>query len=155
MCINFVGDRGYCVNSRIKGFRKYGGKWKPTRHSRYCPTIITNEYNSSQTCVYCFAKTTHPAKAVTTKKGVLLKSVNGTSVCSNPQCILSKVAATHQPRDRMSALAIGLAGLSRIALGVTMPPFQSFGPFNTEFHNIATAFLKRSAEGLQLDELDT
>ncbi|CAO3610826.1 unnamed protein product [Mucor fragilis] len=26
----------------------------------YTPTIITNEYNSSQTCVFCFEKLSHP-----------------------------------------------------------------------------------------------
>jgi hypothetical protein len=31
---------GYSVGSRIKGFKKYDGKWKPQSHSRYISTIF-------------------------------------------------------------------------------------------------------------------
>lgn len=151
--LNFVGDRGYAVNSPIKGFRKYGGRWKPSIHSRYCPTVITNEYNSSQTCVFCYRKTTHPIQIV----GDKLKTINGTSVCSHRNCVLNRKGMSHQGRDKISSFAIGLAGLSRVALGSALPPFnQSLGHSNTEYYTqIATAFLNRSAEGLQHDVLDT
>ncbi|KAI8095938.1 hypothetical protein BDF21DRAFT_470864, partial [Thamnidium elegans] len=55
----FVGGRGYSVGSHIKDFRKYGGLWKAIKHSRQATILITNEHNTSQTCVYCFRKTTH------------------------------------------------------------------------------------------------
>jgi hypothetical protein len=47
--IMFIGDRGHGTGSRIKGHIKYGG------HG-HVPVAITNEHNSSQTCVYCFKK---------------------------------------------------------------------------------------------------
>lgn len=56
--IAFVGDRGYGVGSTIKRFKKYGGLWKPIKHSRQATVLITNEYNTSQTRIYCFHKIT-------------------------------------------------------------------------------------------------
>lgn len=51
----FVSDGGYSsIDSRIKGFDSYGGKWKPPLHAQYTTTLITNEHNTPQACVYCF-----------------------------------------------------------------------------------------------------
>ena len=150
--IAFVGDRGYSVGSRIKGFKKYGGKWKPHNHSRYISTIITNEFNTSQTCVYCFHKTTHPVHIVDN----ILQTSNGTSVCTNPACILVKSGSSHKGRDAISSLAIDLSGLSYLALGVPFPPFNpSVGHHHTDFTNIATTFLTRSVARLELNKFNT
>ncbi|KAG2197763.1 hypothetical protein INT46_005749, partial [Mucor plumbeus] len=138
--IAFVGDRGYSVGSRIKGFNKYSGKWKPQNHSRYISAIITNEYNTSQTCIYCFHKTTHPVHIVDNT----LKTNTGTSVCTNPACILVKSGSSYKGRDAISSLAIGLSGFN-----------PSVGHHHTDFTNIATTFLTRSVERLELDELNT
>ncbi|KAI8091495.1 hypothetical protein BDF21DRAFT_332254, partial [Thamnidium elegans] len=53
--IMFVGDRGYGIGSTIKGHARQGGLWKPKKHSLYSSVCITNEHNSSQTCIfYCY-----------------------------------------------------------------------------------------------------
>ncbi|ORE16801.1 hypothetical protein BCV71DRAFT_182751, partial [Rhizopus microsporus] len=40
--IMFVGDRGYCVGSTIKGHLKYGGQWKPRKNSLYTLLKVVN-----------------------------------------------------------------------------------------------------------------
>ncbi|ORE01445.1 hypothetical protein BCV72DRAFT_236348 [Rhizopus microsporus var. microsporus] len=62
--IMFVGDRGLGIGSRIKGYMRYGGYWKPLKHSLYTYVCITNEHNTSQTCSYCFQKLSHPVQTV-------------------------------------------------------------------------------------------
>ncbi|CEG74498.1 hypothetical protein RMATCC62417_09702 [Rhizopus microsporus] len=64
MPIMFVGDCGLGIDSRIKGYMRYGGHWKPLKHSLYTSVCITNEHNTSQTCIYCFQKLPHPVQTV-------------------------------------------------------------------------------------------
>ncbi|KAL4210223.1 hypothetical protein AB4K20DRAFT_1968328 [Rhizopus microsporus] len=40
--IMFVGDRGYCVGSTIKGHLKYGGQWKSRKNSLYTSLKVVN-----------------------------------------------------------------------------------------------------------------
>ncbi|ORE12475.1 hypothetical protein BCV71DRAFT_89555 [Rhizopus microsporus] len=40
----------------IKDYQIYGGHWKPIKHSFYTLICITSEYNTSQTCTFCFKK---------------------------------------------------------------------------------------------------
>ncbi|KAI9248110.1 hypothetical protein EDC94DRAFT_352320 [Helicostylum pulchrum] len=58
-----IGDRGAGVGSRIKVHLRYGGKWKQDIHGKYTSVCITNENNTSQTCVYCYNKLNHPSHA--------------------------------------------------------------------------------------------
>ncbi|ORE01496.1 hypothetical protein BCV72DRAFT_236312 [Rhizopus microsporus var. microsporus] len=60
----FVGDRGLCIGSKIKGFLKYGGNWKSNKDSLYTTVCITNEHNTSQTCLFCFKKLLNPYRLV-------------------------------------------------------------------------------------------
>jgi hypothetical protein len=99
----FVGDRGICVGSRIKGHLKMGDHRKPIIHGRYTPVFITNERNTSQTCVYCFQKLSHPATVTNGK----VKSIRGAFLCQDPKC--------------PSTLAIGLSGLAWLLFGRTFP----------------------------------
>ncbi|EPB86309.1 hypothetical protein HMPREF1544_06848 [Mucor circinelloides 1006PhL] len=69
----FVDDRGHSVGSHIKGHQRLGGAWKQKLHGHYTPTLIINEYNSSQTCLFCFHKLSHPMVAVKDK----VKTTNG------------------------------------------------------------------------------
>ncbi|CEP18896.1 hypothetical protein [Parasitella parasitica] len=62
--VMFVGDSGHGLGSHIKGHQRVGGTWKQEIHGRYTPTVITNEYNSSQTCLFCFRKLCHPWKTI-------------------------------------------------------------------------------------------
>ena len=85
-----------------------------------------------------------------------MKTNNGTSVCTNPACILVKPDSSHKGRDVISSLATRLSGLSYLALGVPFPPFNpSVGHHHTDFTNIATTFLTRSIAQLELDKLNT
>lgn len=114
--IMFVGDRGYGVRSFIKGHVKYGGSWKAQLHSRYTTVVITNEHNTSQTCLFCFQKLQHPLKVITSNEKRQVRSVNGTFVCNNSLCLLKKFRSTHKGRDAVSALAIGLSGAATTIL---------------------------------------
>ncbi|KAL0137307.1 hypothetical protein V8B55DRAFT_1578093 [Mucor lusitanicus] len=138
----FIGNRGTGVGSRIKGHLRYGGHWKSKTHARYTSVCVTNEYHSSQTCPYCFQKTTHPVRLVNGK----LITINGTSVCCNPNCLLVRSGRSHQPRDSLSALVIGLSGLCTVLSGTTFPALdpKRISHFNTDFQQFAGSFLTRN-----------
>ena len=149
--IMFVGDRGHGVGSRIKGHQKFGGTWKQELHGRYTPTLITNEYNSSQTCLFCFHKLSHPMVAVKDK----VKATNGSFVCLNAQC---PNAYTVVCRDQVSALAIGLAGLASLLFGVTFPCFDEHPNRvkRDEFNQSALSFLyRKQLQGSPIDDGNT
>jgi len=139
--VMFIGDRGHGVGSRIKGHQRFGGTWKQEIHGRYTPTVITNEYNSSQTCLFCFRKLSHPMKATDGK----VKATNGSFVCLNEQC---PNAFRVVCRDQVSALAIGLAGLATILFGVTFPCFdpQPSRLKRQQFNDFALSFLEQKQQ---------
>ncbi|EIE82340.1 hypothetical protein RO3G_07045 [Rhizopus delemar RA 99-880] len=121
----FIGDRGTRVGSRIKGFKKYGGRWKEVIHSEATNVCVTNENLTSKTCIFCFRRLTHPRISVTKNGEVFSRKVKGSFYCTNPLgvSVLSKCAA--KSRDSLSALAIGIVGLSTILFGAPLPAFKS------------------------------
>ncbi|KAI8091844.1 hypothetical protein BDF21DRAFT_332801 [Thamnidium elegans] len=56
----FIGDRGTGIGSRVKGFRRFRGKWKEEIHSEAVNECLTNENLTSQTYVFCFDRLVHP-----------------------------------------------------------------------------------------------
>ncbi|CAO3569992.1 unnamed protein product [Mortierella alpina] len=50
MPVLFIGDAGTGVGSRIKGHARRGGGKMRSRHRRYCPVAITDEFRTSKTC---------------------------------------------------------------------------------------------------------
>ncbi|CEP14831.1 hypothetical protein [Parasitella parasitica] len=139
--IMFIGDRGHAVVSPFKGHLRFGGHWKELCHSRYTPTLITNEHNSSQTCLWCFSKLSHPYTALDGQ----VKMTNGSFICLNAACPQKYVVMS---RDRLSALAIGLAGAAQLMLGYTFPCFD---PKNTTekqamFSHLALVFSNRKQQ---------
>lgn len=50
--ITTIGNSGTGVGSSIKVYDRRGGKWLGKLRSRYTPTIMTDEYMTSQLCVY-------------------------------------------------------------------------------------------------------
>ncbi|KAG1048531.1 hypothetical protein G6F43_009083 [Rhizopus delemar] len=128
----FIGDRGARVGSRIKGFKKYGGRWKEVIHSEAANVCVTNETLNSKTCIFCFRRLTHPRISVTKNGEVFSRKVKGSFYCTNPLCVsvLSKCAA--KSRDSLSALAIGIVGLSTILFGAPLPAFKSHKISNIE-----------------------
>ncbi|KAI8364504.1 hypothetical protein EDC96DRAFT_463609 [Choanephora cucurbitarum] len=124
--IMFVGDRGYGVGSSIRGHVRLGGSWKPKKHSLCTSVCITNEHNTSQVCVFCFKKISHPLRIVK-KDGIeSLKTINGTSICNNKACVLNSAKQSHKPRDSLSALAIGISGASRLIGKGTLDVFNPY-----------------------------
>ncbi|GAN01294.1 hypothetical protein MAM1_0006c00727 [Mucor ambiguus] len=146
----FVGHRGYGINSRIKGHSRCGGTRKAKIRARYCPILITNKHNTSQTCVFCFSKSSHPLKLVSRKNRQYLHNVNGTSACNNPSCVLRSRGETHEGRDSLPSLAIGLPGLSAVATGQPIPCFDPTisKPKTDNYKSLAKIFLNRNTTGL-------
>ncbi|ORE07996.1 hypothetical protein BCV72DRAFT_98622 [Rhizopus microsporus var. microsporus] len=121
----FIGDSGLCFGSSIKGYQRYGGYWKPIKHSLYTMACITSEYNTSQTCIFCFKKLLHPKCSTTDKNDrINLKNVNGAFVCVNPSYPSVKAGQNTHARDTLSAVAIGLSGIATLLLGTTFPQFN-------------------------------
>ncbi|CAO0796237.1 unnamed protein product [Mucor circinelloides] len=125
------------------------GSWKAMKHGHYCPIIITNEHNANQIGLFCYSKTSHPQKLATKKNKQYFRSINGISVCTNPGCVLGTKGEAHKDRNSLSALAIGLASLSIIFFGQSLPSSDpSFSEFKTEkFKTLAKAFSTRSIFG--------
>ena len=136
--VQFVGDRGTGVGSRLKGFRKYGGKWLEVLRSQQNIVCITNEQKTSQLCIFCFEKLCHPrCSGKRTTKGALQ--------CVNPACVSVKNGRAIKSRDRLSSLSIGLAGLCYCLFGTTMPHFSpnKISQYDTDhFKKLSLAFVK-------------
>ncbi|KAL9542597.1 hypothetical protein PS6_009715 [Mucor atramentarius] len=131
--LSFVGDRGYDINSPIKGHMRCGSAWKAKKHIHYGSVIINNEHDTSQTCLFRYSKTSHPQELVTKKNKQYLCSVNDASVCTNPDCVLRTKDETHKAHNSLSALAIGLAGFSTVIFRQPIPSFDpSFSGSKTE-----------------------
>ncbi|KAG1174754.1 hypothetical protein G6F71_004662 [Rhizopus microsporus] len=143
----FVGDRGTGVGSRVKGFMRYGGKWKENMHAEAINVCVTNENKKSQICVFCFKKLAHPKRKEVKNGKAIFKSINGAFICTNPSCVSVKNRRAVKSRDALSALAIGLVGFSTVLFGVKFPAFNTISQNNTEdFINITSAFLNRSVD---------
>ncbi|KAL7325285.1 hypothetical protein PS15p_207792 [Mucor circinelloides] len=149
MPLLFIGDRGYGINSPVKGHMRCGSAREAKEYSQHCPVIVTNEHNASQTYLFCCSKPSHPQKLVIMKNKQHLCSVNGTSVCTNSGCALRTKDETHKTRDSLSALAIDLAGLSTVILGQPIPSLDlSFSEPKTEkFETLAKAFCTKITFG--------
>ncbi|PHZ09987.1 uncharacterized protein RHIMIDRAFT_41440 [Rhizopus microsporus ATCC 52813] len=76
------------VGSTIKGYRRYGGKWKQCMHGMNINVCITNENMTSQTCMYCFSKLDHPIHRKVIKGKEIKTKVKGAFLCRNPDCVL-------------------------------------------------------------------
>ena len=109
--ITFVSDRGLSIGSRIKAFIRYGSHWKPKRHSLYTTVCITNEHNTSQTCIYRFNKLSHPVRTIHRNGASQLRTINGAFVYDNPSCVSVQAKKAVKRRDTVSAMAIGLSCL--------------------------------------------
>ncbi|KAI9251157.1 hypothetical protein EDC94DRAFT_526688, partial [Helicostylum pulchrum] len=144
----------YGVGSAIKGHPKYGGVWKPKIHSSYTSVCETNEHNTSQTCVFCFKKTTYPMSVSLKNNKTIMKTINGTSVCSNNNRVSVKLDCSHKSRDSVSALAIGISGLTSLIFGLPLPPFnpKKISHSNTDqINNAVTSFFKRNNDRRIID----
>ena len=141
--IMFIGDKGMEVGSTIKGYRRYGGKWKQYMHGMNINVCITNE-NISQTCMYCFSKLDHPIHLKVIKGKDIKTKVKGSFLCRNPDCVLVSNKKAIKSRDNLSALAIGLSGRCNLLFQETFPELSAkISHYNTEFINKTTSFLNK------------
>ncbi|KAI8887460.1 hypothetical protein K501DRAFT_306793, partial [Backusella circina FSU 941] len=110
--------------------------WRPLetkkKHRYYPPVAITNEHNTSQTCIYCYKKLSHPYKVMGKNEKKKIQTVNGTFQCENTNCVSFKSNKASRNRDQLSSMAIGLAGCSRLLFGATIPVFDQS---NTDLYN--------------------
>lgn len=140
----FIGDRGTGVGSRIKGFRRYGGRWKEQMHGEAVNVCITDENRTSQTCLFCYNKLIHPKTQTGENR---YRSIKGTLLCANPLCISVIKQKAAKSRDALSSLAIGLVGFSTVFFGTGPPSFNSTSQLNTgDFLQITSAFLNERAD---------
>lgn len=139
----FIGNRGTGASSRIKGLRRYGGKWKENIHSEAVNVCLANENMTSQTCVFCFNRLNHPLVEQINNGKCFMKKIQVTLYCTNPSCVSVLSRRAIKSRDSISALAISLVGLSTILFRSPFPTFQTHkvSEKNVEEHiNITSAF---------------
>ena len=120
-----IGTGSTEVGLRIRGHTKRGGAKMGQRHTRFTIVSITNEHRSSQTCVFCFQQVQRPKARKVVKEKWKPVSVNGSFLCMNPQCLANRHGCNTSNRDTQVALAIALAGVSRISTGQILEPFNA------------------------------
>ncbi|OAD00506.1 hypothetical protein MUCCIDRAFT_185348 [Mucor lusitanicus CBS 277.49] len=139
--IMMIGDSDLGVGSTIKGYRRYGGTWKQNLQGGNTHVCCTSEYMTSQTCMYCFSKLTHPTSKQLVKGKVVTKKVAGAFVCLNPDCVLQQFGRNVFARDKLSALAIGLSGVNQLLFQATFPQLsRKFSDTSTDFINKTASF---------------
>ncbi|KAF9093787.1 hypothetical protein BGX27_001569, partial [Mortierella sp. AM989] len=123
--VMLIGTAGTGVGSRIGGHALRGGGRMCKEHRQNCVVSMTNEYMTSQICIYCFQQL-RQAKASRVVGGTV-KAVNNHGVleCVNPYCISFVCGYTQKPRDPHSAMAIAISGAS-ILLGAKHKPLPPF-----------------------------
>ncbi|KAI8888394.1 hypothetical protein K501DRAFT_173342 [Backusella circina FSU 941] len=112
------------------------GTGSQKKHRYYTPVPITNEHNTSQTCIYCYKKLSHPYKVVGKNGEKKIQTVNGTFQCENTNCVSFKSKKASRSRDQLSLMATGLAGCSRLLFGATILIFDhNVSQSNTGLYN--------------------
>ncbi|KAI9273552.1 hypothetical protein EDC94DRAFT_495710, partial [Helicostylum pulchrum] len=94
-------------------------------HGKYVSVCITNENNSSQTCVYCYNKLSHPIQAKKVKRKHIRVRSKGSFRCINPRCVYVTNKKAIMSQDTTSALAIGLSGVAQLLFQQTFPVFST------------------------------
>ncbi|KAI9474268.1 MAG: hypothetical protein EXX96DRAFT_487983, partial [Benjaminiella poitrasii] len=107
-----------------KGFLKYGRKWKTDLHANFTMVCITNEFNTSQTCMHWYQKPLHPVQVKKANGGSTIQSNRHSFLCVNLRCISVRAGMEMHSRDSALAAAIRLSGLSILLFGVTFPPWD-------------------------------
>lgn len=98
-----------------------------SQHRRYAVIGMTNEFRSSQTCIFCFEQTRLAKGWRKGKDGtVKLSKLHGAIECFNPACPSFQVGYTIRPRDTHSAVAIMIAGASLLL----SPDRRPIAPFD-------------------------
>lgn len=111
--VHLFGDwRG--INCGIKGHTRRGLKRIRAEHRAFSKVAMTNEFNTSKTCSYCFCRVVlHKARRVVDGKQQVVR-LNGAVECVNPRCPAKKLKYTTRGRDAAAASNIALSGASII-----------------------------------------
>ena len=115
-----------CKNTFIKGHSLRGTKKIREQHRIYGHVGITNEYNTSKTCPYCFSKVVlHKARRVFDGVEKVVR-LNGAIECVHPWCPSRRIKYTTRGRDVNAAANIALSGASIILAAdhQPLPPFR-------------------------------
>ncbi|KAI8345659.1 hypothetical protein B0O80DRAFT_472500 [Mortierella sp. GBAus27b] len=133
--IMLTGTAGTCIGSRIKGSAKRGGGKLREEHRKHAIVGMTNEYCSSKTCIFCFARTRLAKATRTINGGTKTRRLNGSVECYNPGCPSRSVRYTIKARDPHAAAAIALAGASCLL----SPNHRTISPFTPQYrpHHIS------------------
>ena len=86
---------------------------------------MTNENNTSQTCVYCFHKLQRPKQLIQVKGKTTYRNMKGAFHCLNPECPSVRNSRGVSGRDKLSALAIAISGITTLLLHETLSAFSS------------------------------
>ena len=95
----------WALDQQSRVFFPYGGKWLRQNHYRFLPTVIVDEYRTSQTCAYCVMQVYRPKSA----NG---NASRGACMCINPHCISFKHGRSISGRDTMAAANIAIKGFA-------------------------------------------
>jgi len=111
--IHFIGHyQG--INSSIKGHSRRGMAKIRAQHRVHGNVAITNEYNTSKTCSFCFSKVVlHRARRIILGKERIIR-LNGAVECVHPRCPARRKNYTTRGRDANAASNIALSGASII-----------------------------------------
>ena len=136
-----IGSAGTGVGSRIKGHSRRGGKKMRKEHMQHCVVGMTNEYRSSQTCVFCFQPVQLAQSRRVINGNVKTVKVHGAVECVNPSCDSFKCGYTIKSRDPHASVCIAIAGASCLLSPsrVTLPPFSRGPPRPTTINTSPSA----------------
>jgi hypothetical protein len=109
------------INSTIKGHCRRGMRKLREQHRVYGHVGITNEYNTSKTCPYCFSRVIlHRARRMVGGVEKVVR-LNGAVECVHPQCPARRIKYTTRGRDANAAANIALSGASIILAADRQP----------------------------------
>jgi len=134
------------IDSFIKGHSQRGMKRIWAQHRVYGNVAITNEYNSSKTCLFCFSKVIlHRARRIVGKNERVVR-LHGAIECVHPQCPARRIKYTTRGRDANAAANIALSGASIILSSdrQPLPPFRRNA--NQTRYNLAQELLVATPE---------
>ena len=114
------------VNSTIRGHFRRGTKRIREQHRVHGHVGITNEYNTSKTCPFCFSKVVlHRTRRIIDGREQIVH-LNGAIECVHPRCPARMIKYTTRGRDANVAANIALSGASIILSSdrQPLPPFR-------------------------------
>lgn len=158
--VMLIGTAGTGVGSRIGGHARRGGGMLRKQHIQYSTIGMTNEYRSSQTCIFCFQQIQLARSRRLVGGKVKSVKVRGAVECVNPSCVSFKCSYTIKSRDPHSAVCIAVAGASNLISlqpRETLPPFSRSRPLGNSDNTINASphALESSSSSSRYPLLDT